>query len=152
MPKTHHVFPFPQRACKHFERNLGRCHHKLVLLRELWLKDCGESVCMAVSVCAIILVEVQQVMCRDLHYAHQGGFKLELYDKGQRLLHRWSDPTYFGGNTCAVDGTIQNVTISLPKKECPGCVLRLQREVCHLQKSAPQGCWSPGPVNHMCEV
>ena len=75
----------------------------------------------------------------DLHYAHQGGFTLELYDFGQTLIHRWNDSTLFGNGiipadgsapvSCDVDGTIQSTTIIMPNEPCENCVLRFQREV-----------------------
>ena len=63
--------------------------------------------------------------CRDLHYAHNGGFSLELYDAGLNKIHEWADDSTWG---CQVDATKQNVTIDLPAEPCPGCVLRFQRQ------------------------
>ena len=63
--------------------------------------------------------------CRDLHYAHNGGFDLELYDADMNKIHEWAAEDHRG---CQVDATKQNVTIDLPAEPCPGCVLRFQRQ------------------------
>lgn len=64
--------------------------------------------------------------CRDLHYAHQGGFRIELYDANATLINRWNSSDHWG---CAVDSTVQNVTIRLPNQPCEGCILRFERQV-----------------------
>lgn len=86
----------------------------------------------------------QQLWRRDLHYAHQGGFGVELYDSEQTLVRRWNNTRWFGGGvapanasvapeSCSVDGTQQSATITLPDEPCNGCFLRFQREVRPLQ-------------------
>lgn len=64
-------------------------------------------------------------MFRDLHYAHNGGFRLELYDANMTKIHEWADPDTWG---CQVDATKQNVTITLPEEPCEGCILRFERQ------------------------
>eukprot|EP00892_Ulva_mutabilis_P010891 jgi/Ulvmu1/8174/UM040_0071.1 len=61
----------------------------------------------------------------DLHYAHQGGFRIELYDGNLTLIHRWNSSDHWG---CNVDATVQNVTITLPNQACEGCLLRFERQ------------------------
>lgn len=64
-------------------------------------------------------------LCRDLHYAHQGGFRFELYDSDLNMVSKWDDNKHWG---CSHDGTQQSIKLELPKKECEGCILRLQRQ------------------------
>jgi hypothetical protein len=63
--------------------------------------------------------------CRDLHYAHNGGFQLELYDSNLALLRRWNSTAHWG---CNVDATVQNATITLPTEPCNNCTLRFVRQ------------------------
>lgn len=63
--------------------------------------------------------------CRDLHYAHNGGFQLELYDQNLTLIRRWNDSSHWA---CNVDATVQNATITLPAEPCQNCVLRFLRQ------------------------
>lgn len=64
-------------------------------------------------------------MCRDLHYAHQGGFRFELYDADLNMVSTWNDSSHWG---CSHDGTQQSVNLRMPTKTCEGCILRLQRQ------------------------
>ena len=67
---------------------------------------------------------------RHLHYAHNGGFAFELYSADMTLIHRWNESRYWQTDaSCAVDGTIQNTTLTMPSEPCAGCTLRLLREV-----------------------
>lgn len=61
----------------------------------------------------------------DLHYAHQGGFRIELYDSNVTLIRRWNSSDHWD---CNVDSTVQNVTIRLPDQPCEGCILRFERQ------------------------
>lgn len=87
----------------------------------------------------------QAAVCRDLHYPHQGGFALELYDADMTLKHAWDSADHWG---CSVDATVQAVTLTLPAEPCADCTLRLVRQVC------PFASWVPahvqGGVGSLC--
>jgi hypothetical protein len=68
----------------------------------------------------------ERAQCRrDLHYAHNGGFKIELYSAELVKVHEWADEAHWG---CNVDGTVQVATLTLPLEPCADCVLRLVRQ------------------------
>eukprot|EP00892_Ulva_mutabilis_P012398 jgi/Ulvmu1/9530/UM053_0019.1 len=61
----------------------------------------------------------------DLHYAHQGGFRIELYDTEMALKHAWDSEEHWG---CSVDSTVQEVTVTLPTEPCTNCTMRFIRQ------------------------
>lgn len=77
---------------------------------------------------------------RDLHYAHQGGFLLELYNSDLQMVSTWNDSSHWG---CNHDGTQQSVDITLPEEPCEGCILRLQRQALE---------WGEGYRFHSCSL
>lgn len=60
----------------------------------------------------------------------QGGFEVELFDSGNTLVHRWNGTSHWGAGdeTCAVDGTLQTLDVTLPATPCNNCTLRLLRQ------------------------
>lgn len=78
--------------------------------------------------------------CRDLHYAHQGGWRFELYDADLNMVSTWNDSSHWD---CKHDGTQQSVELELPSKPCEGCLLRLQRQAME---------WSGSYLFHSCAM
>lgn len=50
---------------------------------------------------------------------------LELYDAEMKLKHAWNSEDHWG---CAVDSTVQEVTVALPAEPCPDCTMRFTRQ------------------------
>ncbi|GMH36265.1 hypothetical protein BSKO_04133 [Bryopsis sp. KO-2023] len=76
----------------------------------------------------------------NLHYAHQGGWRFELYDDELELVHTWNDSSHWA---CNHDGTQQWATITLPETPCEGCILRMQRQALE---------WGPTYLFHSCAL
>ena len=77
---------------------------------------------------------------RNLHYAHQGGWRFELYDSDAELVAIWNDTSHWG---CNHDGTQQWVLLDLPSSPCTNCTLRLVRQALE---------WGPTYLFYSCAM
>eukprot|EP01025_Chloroclados_australasicus_P008999 TRINITY_DN13395_c0_g1_i9.p2 TRINITY_DN13395_c0_g1~~TRINITY_DN13395_c0_g1_i9.p2 ORF type:complete len:213 (+),score=21.54 TRINITY_DN13395_c0_g1_i9:27-665(+) len=82
------------------------------------------------DVLTTVLAGEELNMTWNLHYAHQGGWQIELYkdspfSKDPELLVVWNSSEHWG---CGADGTQTSAVVQVPDIECESCFFRFIRQ------------------------